>query len=178
MKIALDIGHADGTGARGNGLEEHSIADGITYNLEVILKQLGHSVTVIDYPEKSNKDDLNATIKEANKGNYDIGISIHCDCSDNPNAKGAHVCYLSTKGLELAREISEHLCELLPGRAEKTVKRANLAVLKQTKPVWVLVECGFISNEDDAAIMSLDPRLVAERIADGIHDYGCKNRKQ
>lgn len=171
MKIALDIGHANGTGARGNGLEEHAVAEEITRYLRDILKALGHTVTVIDYPEAGNLADLNATIREANRGDFDFGISIHCDCSDNPNAKGAHVCYLSTKGLELAREISEHLCELLPGRAEKTVKRENLLVLKRTNPVWVLCECGFISNEHDAAYMRDVPQSMSQQIALGISDY-------
>lgn len=171
MNIALDIGHADGTGARGNGLEEHAIAKEITPHLKVILEGLGHTVAVIDYPDRSNSDDLNATIREANKGGYDVGISVHCDCSDNADAHGAHVCYLSTSGLRLADAIAGRLCKFLPGRAKKTVKRANLAVLKSTKAVWVLVECGFISNVDDASILSRQAYRVSEQIALGINDY-------
>lgn len=171
MKIAIDIGHASGTGARGNGLEEHAVAKEITRYLSGVLRLLGHTVTVIDYPDRSNSDDLNATIREANKGGYDVGISIHCDCSDNPDAKGAHVCYLSTGGKRLADAIAYRLCSLLPGRAEKTVKRENLAVLKRTNPVWVLCECGFISNEHDAAYMRDVPQSISQQIVLGIGDY-------
>lgn len=171
MKIALDIGHASGTGARGNGLEEHAVAKEITRYLSGTLRLLGHTVTVIDYPEVGNLCDLNATIREANRGDFDFGISIHCDCSDNPNAKGAHVCYMSTGGKRLADAIAYRLCSLMPGRADKVVKRDNLAVLKQTKAVWVLCECGFISNEHDAAYMRDVPQSISQQIVLGIGDY-------
>lgn len=173
MKIALDIGHASGTGACGNGLEEHAVAEEIAGNLAIMLREQGYAVDMIDFAERSNAGDLAETIKRANAGNYDFGISIHCDCSDNPQAKGAHVSYLTQRGQVLAQAIAEPLAELLEGRAEKTVKRDNLAVLKQTRPVWVLCECGFISNADDAAVMRDCPDAIARRIAEGISNY-CK----
>ena len=171
MKIALDIGHANGTGAHGNGLEEHAVAERITGHLAVMLRGQGHSVDVIDFAERSNAGDLAETIKRANAGGYDFGVSIHCDCSDNSQAKGAHVCYLTQSGLKLAEAVAKPLAELLPGRSEITVKRGNLAVLKQTHPVWVLCECGFISNADDAALMDAAPDAIARRIAEGISNY-------
>jgi N-acetylmuramoyl-L-alanine amidase len=171
MKIAIDIGHAEGTGALGNGLEEHAVATKIGTHLAVMLEEMGHKTDVIDFPKLSNSDDLNKTIKAANEGCYELGISIHCDCSDNPNAHGAHVCYYSASGQKAAKSIADRLCRILPGRAEETVKRENLAVLKQTKPVWVLVECGFISNFYDAEIMRTAPNTIAQQIALGIKDY-------
>ena len=77
MKIALDIGHARGTGARGNGFEEHAIATSIVDHLFTELKDKGHDVHVIDFPDMSNTGDLNATIRAANSGGYDFGISIY-----------------------------------------------------------------------------------------------------
>ena len=171
MKIALDIGHAKGTGARAHGQEEHDLAEKITRLLCRELTKQGHSVTVFDYPEKSNSEDLNATIKAVNALSFDLGISIHCDASDNPEAKGAHVCYLSEKGKKLAEFIAEPLCFLMPGRASKTVKRTNLAMLNKTKPVWVLVECGFITHAEDCLAMTNNPDLIATTIASGVHAY-------
>lgn len=93
MKIAIDIGHANNTGSRGNGLEEHAVAVTIAERLAPMLQKLGPKVDVIDFPGMSNAQDLNATIKAANEGGYDFGISLHCDASDNPQAHGAHVCF-------------------------------------------------------------------------------------
>lgn len=171
MKIAIDVGHADGTGARGNGLEEHAVAVKIVKCLEGMLKEAGHAVTVIDLPELSNAADLNATVKAANAGGFDVGVSIHCDASDSSSAKGGHVCYVSASGLKLARAIAEPLARLLPGRAERTVKRTNLAVLNGTRPVWVLAECGFITNAGDAAVMNEKPEAIAQAIFEGIEVY-------
>lgn len=171
MKIAIDVGHANGTGARGNGLEEHSISNSISSHLYYSLKSYGHSVDIIDFPEKSNSEDLNSTIKQANKGDYDFGVSIHCDCSDNPQAHGAHVCYYSSNGKKLADAIADSLCPFLEGRSEKTVKRTNLGVLKQTNSVWALIECGFISNKHDSEVMRNSPDEIADRIAEGIQKY-------
>lgn len=118
MKIAIDIGHANNTGSRGNGLEEHAVAVTIAECLAPMLQKLGAKVDVIDFPGMSNAQDLNATIKAANEGGYDFGISLHCDASDNPQAHGAHVCFYpgSVKGSRLAMCIAEPLSRLLPGR--------------------------------------------------------------
>ncbi len=171
MKIAIDIGHAAGTGARGNGLEEHEVCTEIARHLGNALIKAGHDVTTIDFPELSNKADLNATIAAANAGLFDFGISLHCDCSENSEAHGAHVCYISDKGKRLALAIASPLSELLPGRAETIQLRTDLAVLKHTNPTWVLCECGFISNAADAKIQSETPGKIAAAIAEGVEDY-------
>ena len=171
MNIAIDIGHARNTGAVGNGLEEHAVNTVIAPLLADRLRKYGHTVDIIDYPDKSNTDDLNATVRAVNAGGYDLCISLHCDSSDNPVARGAHVCYVSNGGMELAQCIAWHLCALLPGRAEMTVRRTNLAILSQTRPISVLCECGFITHLHDSKIQRDDPDSIAKAIADGVNDY-------
>lgn len=173
MNIALDIGHAKGTGARGNGLEEHDVACVIARHLFAQLKDMGHTVHVLDFPDKGNTEDLNATIKAANEGGYDFGISLHCDSADNPQAHGAHVCFYpgSVQGSRLAACIAEPLADLLPGRANTVQSRPGLAVLKKTRCPWVLCECGFITNPENASILKDHPGRVAEAIAEGVKDY-------
>lgn len=173
MKIAIDIGHANGTGARGNGLEEHACCNVIASLLQDLLTKADHDVTVIDFPEESNRDDLNKTIQAANAGGFDFGISLHCDASDNENARGAHVCFYpgSVAGARLAQAIAEPLSKLMPGRSQTTVARGNLAILKKTNCPWVLCECGFISNYVDANMMDACPDWIAEAIAAGVEDF-------
>lgn len=79
MNIALDIGHANNTGSRGNGLEEHATASVIVDHLAPMLRAQGHAVTVIDFPRMDNDDDLAATVRAINAGGFDISISLHCD---------------------------------------------------------------------------------------------------
>lgn len=173
MKIVIDIGHAYGTGSRGNGLEEHNVATKIGKHLNTLLRDAGNDVDVIDFPEMSNTGDLNASVRAVNAGGYDIAISLHCDSSDNKQARGGHVIYFptSTKGKRLAESIANQLIELLPGRANKIVPKRNFAILRQTRPVAVICECGFITNAHDSNIMKNSPELIAERIAQGVKNY-------
>ena len=139
MKIAIDIGHANGTGSRGNGMEEHAVATKIGTNLAVMLEEQGHEVDVIDFPNLSNTADINKTVAAVNAGNYDISVSIHCDSSDSPNSCGAHVCYNRTytktgdiidsvKGKALARCIAARIPRyfqvepILPKRGQTRAK--------------------------------------------------------
>lgn len=138
-----------------------------------MLERLGAWVDVIDFPKMTNAQDLNATIKAANEEGYDFGISLHCDSADNPQAHGAHVCFYpgSVKGSRLALCIAEPLARLLPGRANTVQSRPGLAVLKKTRCPWVLCECGFITNPENAAMMKDHPGRIAEAIAEGVKYY-------
>lgn len=191
MNIALDIGHADNTGSRGNGLEEHATAMTIANHLAPMLSAQGHTVTIIDFPRMDNDDDLAATVKAINAGGYELSISLHCDASDSIAARGAHVCHHrnyhddgsytdSRKGKALAEAIAGPLCKLLPGRADHVQARpdrsckpnkTSLYVLRETVPPAVLVECGFITNFDDAALMEGNPCAIARAIAQGVDAY-------
>lgn len=156
--ILIDSGHANGTGARGNGQEEHNLCVKVANHLATALRSKGHKVTGLDFPTMSNAGDLNATITAANKlENVSLGISLHMDAAANSTARGGHVCYISSSGKVAAEKIAAKLCEYIPGRAQKTVKRTNLAVLKRTKWRWVLIELGFITNAQDIKKLMDDP---------------------
>lgn len=171
MNIAIDIGHANGTGARGNGLQEHEVATAIAEHLAAAIRAAGHSAAIYDYPNLSNRADLNASIAAINNSSADLAVSIHCDCSDNINARGAHVCYVSGTGYRIAKAVAAKLCSLLPGRAEQVSLRSDLAILTRTHPAAILCECGFISNPADAQIQRSRPADIAAAIASGIINY-------
>ena len=145
MNIALDIGHANNTGSRGNGLEEHATAKTIADHLAPMLRAQGHAITVIDFPRMDNDDDLAATVKAINAGGFDISISLHCDSSDSATACGAHVCHHrnyhddgsytdSPSGKRLAKAIAGPLCKLMPGRADHVQARPDRSC-KPNQPV-------------------------------------------
>lgn len=195
-KIAIDIGHARGTGARGF-VDEHETCAELAAEVKRVLESFKvdtFRADIIDFPEKSNGGDLSATVKAINAGKYDLCVSLHMDaasriagyeeitCDDgsvesvpiyepDPVPHGAHVCYYSTNGKRLAEEIAMRLCPYLPGRAEQTVKRTDLYVLKNTKPVSGLIECGFCTNENDAAAVKTHKFYIARAIALGIATY-------
>ena len=173
-RVAIDIGHANSTGAKGNGYEEHEQCKKLAAELKKALESFNLcniKADIIDFPEQSNGGDIFTTVQAVNSGNYAACISLHMDASDTPKAKGAHVCYYSENGKALAKEIALRLCPQLPGRANKTVKRTDLYVLKNTRPVAVLVECGFITNHGDAELVDKNPDRVALPIALGIASF-------
>ena len=172
-RIAIDIGHARGTGARGY-VDEHETCAMLAEEVKHVLESFKvdtFQADIIDFPDKTNGGDLSATVKAVNAGAYDVCISLHMDASANATAHGAHVCYYSKNGKRLAEEIAMRLCPYLPGRAKQTVKRTDLYVLKHTNPVAVLVECGFCTNEYDAAVVKKQAYVIARAIALGIAAY-------
>lgn len=169
VKIALDVGHARHTGATGNGLQEHEVVAKLAkYVKDMLCAQPFIHADIVDHPELSNRGDLNAAISDVNAGNFDAVISLHCDCSDNPSARGCHVCFRTLAGYAIGVEIAERLAVHLPGRAELMVQRKDLAILNQTRPPACLVECGFLSNEQDALVLKTRPIMLARAIAGGI----------
>lgn len=172
-RVAIDVGHADGTGASGNGLQEHTVAARAAYLLKAGLAGCGVEADIIDFPERSNGADLSATIKRINAGRYDAVVSLHCDCADSPAARGAHVICKSVAGASLAHEIADCLCPVMPGRAQWVVQRHNLAILNQTRPPAVLVEMGFISSPEDAAMLRDNLMEITAPIARGIARWAC-----
>lgn len=176
-RVAIDVGHADRTGAVGNGLQEHECCERISAALKSELEGMGFVVNVVDFPTESNAGDLTRTVKSINAGRYDLSVSLHCDASANSLAKGAHVIYTSEKGGKVAGYIARHLCALLPGRANRIVKKDTLYVLNNTKCVAVLCECGFVTNRENAELLASEKgvRAIARAIAVGVREYFNQN---
>ena len=169
--VILDIGHANGTGARNKekGLEEHAINVVICSKLKEMLENYGAKVKVLDFPELDNGPELTKTVKEANAiTGAKILVSLHSDCSDSKAAKGGHVCYRGDESKSWATKVSKYVAALLPGRSEHVVYRPNLAILKVKSCPSILVEGGFISNDHDSEIQSKHPEQIAEAYFKGL----------
>lgn len=179
MKVAIDIGHARGTGATGNGLDEHEVCAELGKCLKGYLDSKGVDSSIIDFPDLRNGEDLERTARAANDGGYVVGLSLHCDCSENEDARGAHVRFfpVSVKGARLAQCVAKDLVRWLPGRSQACVADQKLYILKKTRMPWVLVECGFLSNEGDARVLRDSPEVLAKAIGDGVVEYLSKYEK-
>ena len=170
MKIAIDIGHTTGR-FQPDGTDEHELATSISVHLFKLLTNKKHEAYLVDFPEMKNGPELVAAANRINAIAPDLCVSIHCDWG-SPAARGAHVIYYpsSKKGKAVAENVAKHITELMPGRSEKTVARNNLYILSHTKCPAILVECGFMSNRDDAFMQKHSPNMIAQTIAQGIED--------
>ncbi len=182
IKIYIDQGHNysnPNAGAEGNGFREQDITYDIGTRLASLLRAdpefevrtsrtsptqiLGNTVS----------QSLAARVQDANTWGADYFISLHTNASTVESASGteAFVYNLSSPATGLAEEIVEGITEATGLRDRGVASRPGLYVLKRTAMPATLIEMGFISNADDAALMIRNPELFAEGIYNGIMDY-------
>ncbi len=168
-KLFVICGHGAGdSGAVGNGFKE---AEQVR-KLGKKIKELGGSNVMLgDVSRNFYKDKgiLNLTISK----DYKI-IELHMD-SGVKIAKGAHV--IIKKGFkadEYDNALAKFLGDMFPGRSSKIVGRSDLANVNRaaTKGYnYRLVECGFISNPNDAKKFNSNIDEIAKGI---LNSFGIK----
>lgn len=107
---------------------------------------------------------------EGNASGADYFISIHRNSSPIPNQYTGIESLVynrySTAGT-IAQNINRNL-EALGFANQGVNERKNLAVLRRTNMPAVLVEVGFINNDQDNALFDARFDEIAQAIADGI----------
>ncbi|XOV66388.1 MAG: N-acetylmuramoyl-L-alanine amidase [Fluviicola sp.] len=104
---------------------------------------------------------LDDRVDKANNSNADYFISIHCNGNERTSVRGTetHVHSMDLKNsVALAREIEQQFSKRA-GRKSRGVKdqrdlQHSLQVLKFTNMTSVLVECGFLTNDAEAAYLN------------------------
>lgn len=101
-------------------------------------------------------------------------ISIHMNKFSDPSVSGPMVFYMrgSEEGKALADCVIYGVCESL-GRPPRSSNPEELFVLRVPYAPSVLVECGFLSNPEDEALLQTEEhqKKLAAGIADGLGDY-------
>lgn len=161
-KIFVIAGHGAGdSGAVGNGRKE---AD-MTRMIARRLKELGGDNVELGDLNRNYYSD-NGISKLSISKDFAI-VEIHMD-SAAASARGAHVIIDSTLNAdEYDNALADNLSAILPGRANKIVKRSDLANPKRATAKgynYRLVEVGFISNSEDVKIVTERLDEVCEAI--------------
>ncbi|MBV7272136.1 N-acetylmuramoyl-L-alanine amidase [Clostridiaceae bacterium UIB06] len=179
--IVLDAGHGGiDAGTSYKNMQEKDLTFKIAKYAEAYLKDKGYKVVLT-----RNEDKL-IPLKEigniANASNADAFISIHINSINDVNFNGITTYYYDANGYQKEQRMS--LAETVEKKAikndgweDKGIRRQNLAVLRYSKMPSVLVECGFITNEEDRKRLLKDDVLkrLAENISDGTIEYLDKN---
>ena len=99
-----------------------------------------------------------------NRGNYDYFISFHRNAFNPNKAKGVETYSLSTtgKGRELAAKVQGNLNKIFFDRGVKT---SNFYVLRKTNCSAILIEVGFVDNDEDNKIFDQKFEEIAQAIA-------------
>lgn len=155
--IYLDAGHGGvDNGATVNNVKEKDLNLQIVYKLKETLTSAGATVLLTrkDDNDISNpnalyrkKSDFDNRIKLINNSNADLYISIHQNIYQNKKYSGPQVFYVKDNQ-KLAEIIQKTLNKYLnTKRKVKTIN--NTYMYKLLKKKGILIECGFISNDNE-----------------------------
>ena len=162
-RIIIDVGHGGkDTGAIGiNKIQEKDIVLDIANAILKLNNELEKPLDIYLTRYKDTLISLSDRIKLAKILKADLFVSLHCNHSDNPNARGIEV-YASKKQAKYSKEsvfvgyqIEKMLCTAI-GYESRGVKFANFQVLRETVGFCpsVLLELGFLSNKDEGTYIS------------------------
>lgn len=124
------------------------------------LESLGH--TIINCTYDTNVNELANRVALANAQKLDYFISLHMDSFDNASANGVTIYTTENssakgKAIEIVNVVADSC-----GYNNRGWKSANFYVLRNTNDPAMLLEMGFVTNQDDCN------RFNAEAIANAI----------
>ena len=188
--IVIDAGHGgeDG-GAEVDGVLEKDINLSIAGKLSEILRLCGCRVTEIRDEDISVYDsdaqtlrekkvsDLKRRVKIANENDNNILVSIHQNKFDNSAYSGAQLFYSSNHNDSqvLAESIRSAITSLLQKDNTRELKPAgsDIYLLDHAEVPAVIVECGFLSNQQERSKLMDDDyqNEMAYAVAMGVLEY-------
>lgn len=188
MKSMIDPGHAGrntdpGAVNPNSGLQEADVALIVSEQIGDFLLAAGSEAYLTRTSwEQPETDDLSYRSNLSNSIGADVFVSVHCNSAANSEAAGFEIWTSpgETEGDRLATCIYKQISAEFPDRYGRTDysdgdpdKESRFYVLTQTDAPACLIEMGFISNDEEAALLN-DPawqRRMAAAIARGITDY-------
>ena len=162
-RILIDVGHGGkDSGAIGvNGIQEKDVVLNIANAILKLNNKLNKPLDIYLTSYSDTLISLSDRTKLAKALKADLFVSLHCNHSDNLDARGIEV-YTSRKQGEYSEEsvfagyqIERTLCKEI-GYESRGVKFAGFQVLRETigHCVSVLLELGFLSNKDESDYIS------------------------
>lgn len=182
--VVLDAGHGgcDGGKVNADGVVESELNLAITLKLRDALEAKGVKVVLTRdsgeglYREGDRNlkaSDMKRRVEIMDNSGADLAISIHQNSFTDSRAHGAQVFYYegSEEGKRIAEAIQKDLVTYVEPENQRLAKgNKTYYLLKKTKIRTVIVECGFLSNPDDAAKLVTEEYqdLIAGQLAESI----------
>lgn len=192
--IVVDAGHGgDDPGKIGiNDAKEKDINLKIAKYLKKLLEADGIEVIMTRTDENglysqgaNNKkvEDMRKRCEIIEEAKPVFTVSIHQNSYPEEYVKGAQVFYYgeSAEGKKLADTLQASLVEGLdPTNHRQAKANESYYLLKKTSTPTVIVECGFLSNSEEAALLVTKEyqQKVAEAVHNGITEYLEPNLNQ
>ncbi len=183
--IIIDAGHGnpDGGAVSTNGISEAEINLKIALKLQNLLEQSGATVIltrsdengIYDTNKKNLKDkkisDIKNRVKIGNSSSADIFVSIHLNKIPQNQYSGWQTFFKkgSEPGEKLATSIQENLNKTIEKENNRVpMKLDNVYIVKNIEIPLTIVECGFLSNEEEERKLQEDN--YQDKLAWGIYN--------
>ncbi len=155
--VVIDAGHGgkDPGKVGVNGVLEKDLNLEIAKKVKVQLEKQGISVFMTredDSMEENKISDMKKRVKVINEIKPAIAVSIHQNSYTQASVKGAQVFYYSRskEGENAARVMQTELKTIDNTNSRDIKSNDSFYMLKRTKVPTIIVECGFLSNPDEA----------------------------
>ena len=188
--IVIDAGHGgEDSGAVANGVLEKDINLDIALRLRDMLRVCGFEVVMTRDADVSIYDSSSSTIRSKkqsdlknraaiiNKSKDQILVSIHQNKFEQEKYSGTQVFYSTNDpdSERLAQAIRQSVRGMLQPDNQRELKPAgdSIYILREAQIPAVIVECGFISNREEASKLSDEEyrRQMAFAICCGVTEY-------
>lgn len=174
LTVILDAGHGgeDGGAVSASGIFEKDLNLSIASRLKTLFEANGVEVIMtrtkdtllydrnVNYMGRKKVLDLEARKEIGEKYPNALFISIHMNAYPLTQYKGLQVWYSENnqQSREYAEEIQKTVCKTLQAENKRQIKPATSAIylLHNLKSPSILIECGFLSNKEEAECLS-DP---------------------
>jgi N-acetylmuramoyl-L-alanine amidase len=189
MKLVIDAGHGYNTPGKrtpDGSMREWEFNSAVAAKVKNILDQYeGIEIKFAHDPTGKVDVSLRDRVDLANSWKADFYLSIHANADGDGwgSAEGIETYIAknaSQTSLEVASTIQNELIRET-GRKNRGLKRANFFVIKNVKCPSALVECGFMTNKEEAQLLKSDTyrTKVANALARAIvQHYGLKLKQK
>ena len=162
-----------------SGLLEKDITLSIAKRLQNLLEQNGISVVLTreedvdlasEHASNRKNEDLRARIQCLRDNSPILMVSIHQNSYPETDVDGAQVFYYSgsEEGKQLGTILQESMKrELADGNHRQAKANKDYYLLKKAPCPAVIIECGFLSNPEEAALLGTEE--YQEKLAFAIH---------
>lgn len=186
-RIVIDAGHGgNDPGKIGvSGEKEKDINLAIAKKLEKLLKKADVEVIMtrnkdvgLYNPNSSNKkvDDMRKRCQLIDESEAHFTVSIHQNSYHQGAIRGSQVFYYehSDEGERIAKLLQTKLVSKLDKKNKRKAKaNDSYYLLRKTKNPTIIVECGFLSNPEEAKLLSDEDyqNQIARAICEGILEF-------
>ena len=180
LTVVVDAGHGGGDGGAvsADGTAEAGLNLAVAKLVKAELEALGMNVIMTrengDALASTKKADMAARRSIMNSPGVDCVVSIHMNKFTDCSVHGPMAFYMqgSAEGEKLAKAVIDSITAAISA-PPRPANPGDYYVIRESEPVAVLVECGFLSNSRDAELLC-DPahqRTLAKAVAEGVKSY-------